>query len=891
MLKLAIGKILDRNDCMPEPVIITSLIQVFFIKKGAEGSWKLISNYIKKGWLIKEIQSALNSAPDMINPPPRLVKDHFNEESIKIILHATFTEDIDSLAKYLVEEQLINLPFYPKEKPESYADVWCCISKTVSQAVCDAVVKDQELFRLILLESGRVDHKLLIEVLSEVQKLNTKESNIEETAQEILSQVKNLSKDTNKKTFITSEASIRSMNLLAKQNEQLEQNLRILLDKETEQIWDQVLNEIKNYNFHEAVVKGQELNDLLDEKGEQLSNEIRGRAYLQLAHVALIEMTEFSELKNDYRKSWNLREKARTVFSDDISDENNLRLINFEAKLLSIEGQEVKALDLLGANTDPQTVTTKLLILIDQGECERAEKLICNLELNEKWCDFAVYVFAYVDSKKKANEALEWAKQNGDSLLEYRCRVAIARATLIRLMNAQRDTSLSPITISEMEIKLVEDLLAYLSPIVEKCRVSNKIETGLEADAVGFACIFYHLIGQYDKIKDYSKIFGSYRPVHLEYARACLRNDVEYDDTLAKKIREDHPYSFEAQFIALALEVQSGLSTDEIIDHTNCLVKLTILDDEKEKLARLVFQVATSSGKEVVNKLEKLIVLLVGPKHFLIKLLEAYNYYIHDKFEEFKNVLDGLNAQEDFLVEQFYAQLFLKQNKHADAAKILYKAGHRLSEPELLKQAASLAQKANPSDFNLAIKSLKEALIIVPNDIDANRMLAFVYVNLHGFSNAIDYFNKLQKLDPSEAFHGLNLAQCYSLANQPEAAIKVLDDLCIKSNVPLEVYLVHASILTNTGKPEQAFNALHRIRKVHWDDPAFIRSYMNVSYAANKEKFANEGFQQLWKLHENNKIPSDVLRPISKDDLIQLSQEAQEKRNYLHEQAIIGKLP
>lgn len=881
---------------MPESVSVITVIAQWLAKKTADAAWKQIQLYCKPDRLIKEIDSALKSDPEVIQPHPTLDRERLNAEVVDELLRTAVTQDTGSLARYLMEKQLIDLPLKPNKKPEAYEAVWSCIAKTIVKAVCIAITEDDNLSRqlgIIAHQHGHLDHQ---RILTELQAFRTQLDEKGEQLQRIENSLSHKIESIQTSVFtentgISDSAANRCINLLSEQNEQLDQKLRDQMDEKTERLWELVLNEIQNQNYRNAIKKGQELSDWLDTESEHLSSSVLGRAFLLLAQVALIESMEWSDLQDDYTKSRELYEKALAELKDDNSDEINLRLSIFKAKLMFLDGRAEEALTLLGTATDPQSLTTRLLILIDEQEYEKGAKLVRDLQIDEKWCEQAVFVYARTGDDEQAIASLTWAKEHGDSVLERRCRLSIAKATLSRLKATQDDSILSVLSMDDDAKKSIESVLACLSPIVEECRARQCIETGIEADAIGFAYSCCNLIGHFNEARSNAELLRDYRPVHLAYADAVIRCDVDFDADIAMRLREDYTNLFLARKMAFVIDIHANLESNEILDRAEELEKLANTNDAREELARMVVQISTTADYEVNERARAITEQLVGHDHFLVRLCESHRWLLDDNIEKFEQSLSTLEENKDYLLDQFRAQLFLKQGQQARAAELLMNVGRDMTEPDLLKDAAGFAIEAKPRRLDLALSALEAALAINPDDLHANRMMAYVNIQLQGFANAAECFARMRLIAPDDPLHALNQAQCCALANLPDDSLKIYDELCSKPEAPTKAHLARAFLLSKLGKPILAFSKLHNIREQHWDEPAFVASYMSMAHAANQDKYAHEGFQRLWELQESGKTSEEFLQPKSLEDLIQFGEVRRKQRNFLLDQSIVGKLP
>ena len=879
---------------MPEPVNILLALKAWLAKKAADAAWNRIYRYFRPNALTLQIESALRSdaaVGEVCQPTPTLDRRRLTEERTMVLLRTAVTQNVRQLGDYLLNEQLIDLPLCPENKPPSYDAVWTCVANTVVDAVCIAVAKDEELSRQFLVITQQLGHIEHQQILAGLQAIHAQSQQGDELMLGRLDAIDRRLPE-QPATVVISDATVaRSLNLLGQENERLEQQLRKQLDRNTERLWDDILEQIQCHNFREAIGKGQELADWLTVQGTNLSDAVRGRAYLLLAQVALIESSEWGELPDGFRKAHALIEKARTEFGDVIQHENILRLANFRAKLLFFDGHCDEALSLLSDATDPQSVATRLSIHIDKEATEKGIELVRSLPLDEEWCELAVFLYARTGDAPKAHEAMQWSRVSGNHSLDARCRVAYARATLTRIIHQHSDRAISLLSIDGAVINEVEGMLRQLEPITQACRGRGRVESGLEADAVGLAYACWRMLRNPGEARSCVTLLHDCCPVHLDYASAVLRGDVDLEVDIADRLRSQYPNYFAAHDMALGIDFRVGTATDVILDHIVAAGHLAKTRGERTRLVRMLVQASTDDDVDIQTRAEVLAVQLVGEDHFLVRLLEAHRHLKDGDLDGFERILTDLEDEHDFCVEQFRAQLRLKKGECIQAAEILETVGRHMAEPELLKEAARIATQANPIRLDIVIRALEDVLILSPTDPEAARHLASAYVQLRGFAAAAECFQRLRDLEPDQPLNALNQAKCLVLANRPQEALVIEDSLCSDPDAPLQSHLLRAALLRDLRQPEKAFALLHAIRHEHWDDPAFVATYMNIGHAANRDRYAHEAFQQLWHLRETGKAPPEILQPKSLQDFIQFAEESRNQRNLLQDQLLTGQLP
>ncbi|QDU94484.1 tetratricopeptide repeat protein [Lignipirellula cremea] len=881
-----------------EPITTTTVVTVFgpwAAKKLADGFWIKLSRYFRPDQLQKQIAEHLAADAAFskyYTSTPRLDKGRLTPERILRLLQATVTNDIAALARYIADEQLVDLPIQSKERPSSFDEIWLAVARAIAAATEIAIVEDEELFREFHLAATQRSFAGQASVITELQSLKAQVENLAANlSNPPTNDAASITIESRRTEGLSENAATRTVNLLANQVDGLEQQLREQLDANTERIWEKILSEIEHHNFRGAIDRTAELQSWLEKQGQQISPGIRGRAWLLLAQVALIQSAELEPVGDDFTKARALFERARDEFGPTPSDENLGRLSNFQAKLFALEGKDEEGLGLLASRTDNQSITTRLLILIDNGRFEAAAHEIRQIPLDLKWCDHAVLVFARIAAIAEAQATLDWVGGQEEPTVDTRSRVAYARGTLLRLSAAHENEAFSAIAIEESEIAEVRKVFSILQPIADACQARGQIRDGLEAEAIAFTYSCCRLLGRVEEASLYARVLQNFRPLSLDYLVAAFRQDVDPPTDLVAIAREDHPYRFEAQFLAVAIEIRAGLEASQVLERVVALEELAVDNQDREKLGRVALQAALSRPAAIQQTARDFIMRILGESHFLVRLLDLDQFLACGQFEQCEKVLAEIECPTDILVEQFRAQVLIKRKHFGGASKILEAVGRRMSEPDLLIDAARLALDARPRHLDVALNALADAVQLCPNDPEAIRMLAYVHVQLKGYLHAAKYLEKLSSLEPEDFNHKLKRAQCLALANRASDSLTVLDELCAASPIVLGAHLARAKLLTNQGRPQRAFASLHEIRDEFWASPEYVAMYMSIAHSANQERRAHEGFQQLWNLRNEGIAPEDVLQPKTFDDFVKFGEAAREQSRLLQDQMLEGKIP
>ncbi|MEQ8637929.1 tetratricopeptide repeat protein [Gimesia maris] len=864
-----------------------SKIADFALKKFLESN--------KRDLLVQKIEKALMSEPIIITPNPTLNKERITNEVIKELLKIVLENNVESLADYLLNEQLISFSAQKKLAPEEYKNLWNQIAEKVNDAVLEAIIQDDDLSRMTNLLSHQKYHRMFQKLLTDTKNPLGELIGQDRTSSQIKVSEQNELSDTSGsdvavETIVSLDtASAISLKLMADKVEQLDQQNRDEMDDKAENKWNQILDEIHKFDFHKAVSSGEELHGWLMEKKESLSASVRGRTYLLLAQIALIESMELDNSSSGYKKSNDYLTKACDSFGAEISEENQLRLSNFKAKLLFLEGNTKQAYELLDENDDPQIVSTRLLIYIDSNEYQNGIDLIEGKPFNEKWCDSAVFLHARVGNREQAYAYLNWAKENCSSVIQLRCRVFFARGTIEWLKEVHGGSKFSILSLNEDAKGTINNILTELAPIVEQCNIQKTINNGLENEAVGFAYSLYRMLGQVDQSQRYVKYLASYHPLHLVYVDAVFRGDVEPDQGLSEILRNDYSQLFVARRMAIEIDIFTEKDTGFILDRIKEEVKNAKSILQREELGKIVIQTTWMPGFDSTERAKELVKTLVGEDHFLYSLCESNDWLQGENIHHLEKAISKYDGENDYLLDQFRAEILSKKGNKSQAANLLLRIGRDMADPFLLKKAANVAMQDSPPNYEVAISALDDALALSPKDQKALELLSHICMQLQGFEKAADCFARLRRIESNNLRYMSNHAQCCVLAFKTKEAIEIYEELCSNPIAPLESHLAYATLLSYIGSPDKAFNKLNNIRDKYWNEPVYVYCYIDVAYRASEVLFAKDGLQQLSILSEAGVSLSDQQKTYTRDSIVEDAEKTQ--KHYLISQSLNGKLP
>jgi Flp pilus assembly protein TadD len=115
--------------------------------------------------------------------------------------------------------------------------------------------------------------------------------------------------------------------------------------------------------------------------------------------------------------------------------------------------------------------------------------------------------------------------------------------------------------------------------------------------------------------------------------------------------------------------------------------------------------------------------------------------------------------------------------------------------------------------------------------------LGYCYLNLGDFKSASEHFAYVYKYEPNDYKTASSLARCYTLIADPEAALKVLQQ--ISANLPAapKPYVDSATILSELGRKEEALRCLETAESKYHDSN--LHAIVHAMSYAIRGDFAN----------------------------------------------------
>jgi tetratricopeptide (TPR) repeat protein len=559
-----------------------------------------------------------------------------------------------------------------------------------------------------------------------------------------------------------------------------------------------------------------------------------------------------------------------------------------EAQLAAFEGRPDEGLAALAGKEDPESIRTRLLILLEAKRFAEAADLVRDKSLNARWCEQGVAALAANGETKEASRLVTWSHDQPDVLLWPSCLIALATHRCMRVIRGLEAKPILPGELSAEDASCVRECLDDLSPIVTTVKAQQRILTGIEATAVSQAMEFCYLLGEREEYRSLADLLWKRHPIPLDYARAVLRKAIPPHPDLPKRLREERSESFEAKRMACAVDGTLLGKTNEAIQEAERLLDEYSSLPQQEQIAELLLEIAKQLPANERNEIEERVSKLLGARSRYARFKSIEEMLKKSCYDQAEESLKQLHDETDPLWLEMMAAVLQGKGKSNEAATLLIRATEQHPDPSLLRKAAAFATRNQRKQD--AIQLYVRLLRAEPEDDQLRVHLASLLMETGDYKRAAEQFHELRKRRPADEAPAINEAVALALALRYDESLRVYQSLCLAEPPPLRALLGQATLLKAINRAADGFKVLERHRDTFWNQPDFLTVYMDLGYAAKREQEAQQGFLRLHQLQERGDIER-VLHAADINELLQLRQKYLQDTETLSEQVLTGRLP
>jgi hypothetical protein len=690
----------------------------------------------------------------------------------------------------------------------------------------------------------------------------------------------------------TIQLSDTSLSLQGFAIESLQTEIANLAGVEASRLTADLLSALRRRDVHLMAAARVDLADWLSNRGSKATKAIRCKVRTFLAEAEFSHVAAMHEDGAPFRTDTirQLANQALQELADEVEADDRERLLCLMARLDFIDGHETKALASLGESTSPLPFKFRLIMLQELGRLEEANDLLQGVEPSRRWTDVAVPIRFMSGHEDKAAELLEWTISNGDEVAAHHCRLAMARCLHDKPLRRFRGTGkISPAKLTAEELDQLGEVLKTLDAVIQPAIARGRPENGLEIEALEIAIPVAHLRSDREAARQFAKILALARPASTQAAQAFLWGYLPYSAELVANLRADRPTSFDANFLAMTMEFDSGVQAATLVEKINALWSLAKDDEDRTQLAGFLVHFVPELPEElrqtVVERLER----ALGSDHEIARLVRARQLLVAGRAENAKMIADAHrteNPEWDLLLADIAESL----KDDATALQHLLKAAETVTHPDLFWRAAIAASRLR--DWSQTIKLLQTVVKLAPDRLKARRQLFQACMrdgSQEAMRLALEQMETFEKAEPDVLEHVLNQAIVLMHLQEFTTALSLLDELLKRSSPERSEdswlrlsAILHKVRIIGTDSPAEAFSLLSSdsVRTEFRNQVAFWQARMQLGHRAGQDAAAHEAMEQIQKLEEGL---SDDQKSLWAPDIEDLKEIVEARGKFLRE--------
>ncbi len=570
-------------------------------------------------------------------------------------------------------------------------------------------------------------------------------------------------------------------------------------------------------------------------------------------------------------------------------DDRVLALRSF--KVAEESGLEA-GLAILPSENLPQTLYSKLQLLVQHNRFQDVVDLVALEQPNCKWLDLAIYSYSALNDFKSAGELIEFAADNcNENWVEPRSRIAAAESVFQEVLG---ETQFSPNVriegLSDNQRQLLQFAIDSIEPIVNRVLATGRVESPIDRIAVEYAMNAYDLLGMHTKSLDLVKPMSTCRPVPILLAQLILRRVCDPIPGLSARLRTEHPLEFSAQFLAALLDRDCYVRPKKSLQHLIDLQQFATQrgKDTVEQLCQAIFETASSMNSMAIEKARPVVDTCLGSPNDYALYFDSVVLLMEDRPQDAKILLEQDRREE----EPVWWQILAKSNealKDLTSASICWeKACDLMPHPDLLMRFAGLS--IQQKRFDTALTTLEKAVDQSPDDARLLEQLASTQLRLRRFGDAANVFERLLVLEPTIFRHSVNLAQCQARNGNVPKALETINSIELASP-DLTVMGLKVEMLNSLDRPRDSFVELKKAKDSFWNNFRFVLLYMDTAYRAGEDGAAGEAMRHLMTMQKKGELPETIFHEMSLDDVKQMGIERFQQKNALLLDVVKCRLP
>lgn len=565
-------------------------------------------------------------------------------------------------------------------------------------------------------------------------------------------------------------------------------------------------------------------------------------------------------------------------------------LASLEAFIAGLEGSRQQALDILSQQPDALSIRRRFALLLEANEINEIADGSLKLDPASEWVDLAILALAATDNTADAVRFFSWAKSQNDRALEFRCAISLADGTMrAAFKNVADGAPLVPGALSQEQRSILSSLEQSLEPTFQRVASQGSIDVEVQAQFLIRQLDVTYLLGNREKAERICELLLTRRPIPIKLGQAAIQGLTKSFRVVLSRLREDHPTSFQARFLACVIEARRDGKYFEAYNEAFALRNSAQTTAEKEELCELLYELSAEMEHQYTDAVLALTSELCGPASVLYRLFIADSLVRSGKGEEAVTVLEDIPAKEDPRWIRISANAQLRNGNEKVALDLFISLSLRAPSPDAFRAIADLAGKRN--ERTAEINALTSLLALEPADVAARNRLAKLWISQEEFGRAIEQLTVLHQVRPQDEVVAVNLAVAFFFSGDIENALQTLNAIPPEKQMALPVLTAKAQVLQAANRAEEGFRHLTLGKEKHWAIPEFVFAYMNMAYATGHEDEAHSAFVKLQELQAAGQVDEKMMWAASLEEVSDWIKGAAERRRTTAQMVREGKMP
>jgi len=354
------------------------------------------------------------------------------------------------------------------------------------------------------------------------------------------------------------------------------------------------------------------------------------------------------------------------------------------------------------------------------------------------------------------------------------------------------------------------------------------------------------------------------------------------------RLWDEHPDSFRARFLSCLILARKLDDPKEAREWTATLSDKAQSKEQREELCELIYELSEAEDAEEFRKVEEITNRLLGANSFLLSMFRANQLLQANKHQEALDLLESTRNENDPRWLRQFANAKVRAGQSAEGLELLKRLGAMTPHPEVFRVIVKLSKEQGRVEDERT--ALEQTLALDPENIPARWQLAMLFAKSKEYLEAAKQFEILRTIKPDDEVIIANLAVSYYFAAELDRALLVLVPKPGQTTLAFGLLKTRAKILEASGRMDQAFDELAKVKADHWEEPEYLMGYMQLAYSSGKEKEAHDALTKLQELHQKGAVDEKLMRPVSLEEMRGWMEGEAKRRDEMRRYLLQGKM-